>query len=208
MDASASVKAVLGEVIAMLNCPSDQSPRTRTDAADIDTAAVMGVTSYKGVAGANWGADFYPSDQNFSTSYRNIGTNGSYNGLERGDGIFWRGDARFGSLRLERITDGSSNTFMIGEDVPELIIWNAWAYSNGSTATCAIPPNTGVTIPPLGVADNEDWPNRYSFRSRHPGGLNFANADGSVRFVLETIPLQFYHALATISGADDVEPLE
>jgi prepilin-type processing-associated H-X9-DG protein len=208
MDANDSVKTALGTVIAMLSCPSDDSPRTRDDAADIDTDAIMGVTSYKGVAGANWGADFYPSDSNFSTAYRNVGTNGSYNGLERGDGIFWRGDIRFGSLRLDRITDGTSNTFMIGEDVPELILWNAWAYSNGSTATCAIPPNTGITIAPLGVADALDWPNRYSFRSRHPGGLNFANADGSVRFVLETIPLQIYYALATIGGGEPNEFLE
>jgi prepilin-type N-terminal cleavage/methylation domain-containing protein/prepilin-type processing-associated H-X9-DG protein len=205
MDANAKVKALLGTEIAMLACPSDQSPRTRTDAADIGGDAVMGVTSYKGVAGANWGADFYPGDQNFTTSYRNIGTNGSYNGLERGDGIFWRGDARFGSLRLERITDGTSNTLMIGEDIPELILWNAWAYSNGSTATCAIPLNMGVTIPPLGIGDDGDWPDRYSFRSRHPGGVNFANADGSVRFVVEFIPLQIYHALATISGAEPID---
>src|SRR5207302_10927365 len=122
--ANAGGEEVLAADLPVMNCPPDSSPRTRTDAADIGTAAVMGVTSYKGVAGANWGADYYPNDQDFSTSYRNIGTNGSYNGLERGDGIFWRGDIRYGSLRLERITDGLSNTFMIGEDVPELVIWN------------------------------------------------------------------------------------
>jgi prepilin-type N-terminal cleavage/methylation domain-containing protein len=205
MDASASVIEVLAMVVPMFTCPSDESPRTRTDDADVGAAAVMGVTSYKGVAGANWGADYYPTDADFSTSYRNVGTNGSFNGLERGDGIFWRGDIRSGSLRLTQISDGTSNTFMIGEDIPELILWNAWAYSNGSTATCAIPPNVGVTIPPLGTADNGDWPNRYSFRSRHPAGLNFANADGSVRFVTETVPLQIYQAMATINGGEDLE---
>jgi prepilin-type N-terminal cleavage/methylation domain-containing protein/prepilin-type processing-associated H-X9-DG protein len=195
-------KAVLATVLAILTCPSDDSPRTRLDAADIDTDAEMGVTSYKGVAGSNWGADFYPTDSDFATPYRNPGTNGSYNGLERGDGIFWRGDIRSGNLRIGHITDGASNTFMIGEDVSELILWNAWAYSNGATATCAIPPNVGVTIPPIGPDDNADWPSRYSFRSRHPAGLNFAYADGSVRFISETIPLQIYHAMGTISGGE------
>jgi prepilin-type N-terminal cleavage/methylation domain-containing protein/prepilin-type processing-associated H-X9-DG protein len=208
MDASASVKDVLAMVVPMFTCPSDDSPRTRDDAADIDAAAVMGVTSYKGVAGANWGADYYPSDADFSTLYRNVGTNGSFNGLERGDGIFWRGDIRSGNFRLTRITDGASNTFMIGEDIPELIVWNAWAYSNGSTATCAIPPNTGVTVPPIGPADNTDWPNRYSFRSRHAAGLNFAYADGSVHFVMETVPLQIYQAMATINGSEDIEVID
>jgi prepilin-type processing-associated H-X9-DG protein len=134
-----------------------------------------------------------------------MGANNSTNGLENGDGIFWRGDIRSGSLRLTRIGDGTSNTFMIGEDISELILWNAWAYSNGATATCAIPPNTGVTIPPIGTADDADWPNRYSFRSRHPGGLNFAYADASVRFVSETVPLQIYHAMATINGSETLE---
>jgi prepilin-type N-terminal cleavage/methylation domain-containing protein/prepilin-type processing-associated H-X9-DG protein len=205
MDANAMVIAVLAMDIPMIACPVDPSPRTRTDAADIGAAAVMGVTSYKGVAGANWGSDFYPADQPFATSYPNMGANNSTNGLENGDGIFWRGDIRSGSLRLTRIGDGTSNTFMIGEDISELILWNAWAYSNGATATCAIPPNTGVTIPPIGTADDADWPNRYSFRSRHPGGLNFAYADASVRFVSEAVPLQIYHAMATINGSETLE---
>jgi prepilin-type N-terminal cleavage/methylation domain-containing protein/prepilin-type processing-associated H-X9-DG protein len=205
MNANATVLAVLAMDLPTLTCPVDDSPRTRTDAADIGGAALMGVTSYKGVAGSNWGQDFYPNDSNFATSYPNVGANGSKNGLERGDGIFWRGDARYGSLRLVRISDGTSNTFMIGEDVSELILWNAWAYSNGSTATCSIPPNTGVTLPPLGTANRGDWPNRYAFRSRHPGGLNFAYADGSVRFVFEGVPLQIYHSMATINGSEALE---
>jgi hypothetical protein len=58
----------------------------------------------------------------------------------------------------------------------------------------------------LGTADNLNWPERYSFRSRHPGGLQFALADASVRFVSESIPLQTYRALATIKGAEVASP--
>jgi prepilin-type N-terminal cleavage/methylation domain-containing protein/prepilin-type processing-associated H-X9-DG protein len=204
MNASAAVLSIVAMPVPLLNCPSDNSARMRNNSADLG-GVLVAVTSYKGVAGANWGADFYPTDSNFSTSYRNIGTNGSYNGLERGDGIFWRGDIRTGKLRLSTITDGTSNTFMIGEDVPELIAWNAWAYSNGATATCAIPPNVGVSVGVLGTANWGDWPNRYSFRSRHPGGLNFALADGSVHFVAESVPLQIYRAMATIRGGEALE---
>jgi prepilin-type processing-associated H-X9-DG protein len=163
----------------------------------------VGVTSYKGVSGSNWGADRFPTDSDFSTPYRNLGANGSFNGLEKGDGFFWRADIRGGSLTLAAITDGLSNTYMIGEDVPEFIAWNAWAYPNGATGTCAIPPNVGITVPPLGAAAGfGQWPTRYSFRSRHPGGLQFALGDGSVRFVQDSIPLNLYRASATISGGE------
>jgi prepilin-type N-terminal cleavage/methylation domain-containing protein len=207
MNASSASLAVLAMTPPVLTCPSDTTtPRTRTNSADL-SGTLVAVTSYKGSAGSNWGADFYPTDSPVSTPYKNIGTNGSYNGLERGDGIFWRGDARFGKLRLLNIKDGTSNTFMIGEDVPELIDWNAWAYSNGATATCAIPLNTGITIGTgsgntLGTADWGNWPERYSFRSRHVGGASFALADGSVRFVSQDVPLQVYRAMGTINGGE------
>jgi len=109
-------------------------------------------------------------------------------------------------MRLAEITDGTSNTYMIGEDVPELIQWNAWAYTNGSTATCAIPPNVGITVgdPDTGKAGFGRWPTRYSFRSRHPSGVNFALADGSVRFVSNNIPLLLYRQMATRAGGEAV----
>src|SRR5262249_22350764 len=124
----------------------------------------------------------------------------SFNGLENGDGIFWRADVRKGNLTLLSILDGTSNTYMIGEDVPELIAWNAWAYPNGAIGTVAIPPNTGIAIPPLGTGGFGQWPTRYSFRSRHTGGLQFAMADGSVRVVRESIPLNLSRAFGTIAG--------
>jgi prepilin-type N-terminal cleavage/methylation domain-containing protein/prepilin-type processing-associated H-X9-DG protein len=192
--------------LKVLFCPSDRSARQRTTTENLENFLVA-VSNYHGVSGANWGGDYYPKDANFSTPYRHLGTNGSYNGLERGDGLFWRSDIRSGELKITSITDGTSNTLMIGEDVPELNAHNAWCYSNGANGTYAIPPNTGVTIPTgnppsLGPADFQNWPERYSFRSRHPGGLQFAYADGSVHFISDSIPLQTYRALATIKGGD------
>jgi prepilin-type N-terminal cleavage/methylation domain-containing protein/prepilin-type processing-associated H-X9-DG protein len=191
--------------LKVLTCPSDTTkPRVRTTSADLGGTPVA-VTSYKGVSGSNWGSDFYPTESDFSTPYRNQGANGSFNGLEKGDGIFWRADVRTAPMPLAAITDGLSNTYMVGEDVPEFIAWNAWAYPNGAVGTCAIPPNVGITVPPLGAAAGfGQWPTRYSFRSRHPGGLMFALADGSVRFVRDSIPLNSYRANASIAGGEVV----
>ncbi len=210
--AGSPTPSIIATDLKVLSCPSDHSPRIVNDHPDL-APNKYAVTNYKGVSGANWGTDYWPLNvqSNFATTYRHEGTNGSYNGLENGDGIFWRADIRKGDLRLTDISDGTSNTFMIGEDVPELNLWNAWSYANGANGTCAIRPNTGVTIPTgspssLGPADNGNWPDRYSFRSRHPGGLQFALADASVRFISETIPLQIYRQLATIKGGEAVSP--
>jgi prepilin-type processing-associated H-X9-DG protein len=58
--------------------------------------------------------------------------------------------------------------------------------------TCAIPPNArqadGQELP------DSDWANRHGFKSRHTGYVQFALADGSVRFVADTVPLGLYRA--------------
>jgi prepilin-type processing-associated H-X9-DG protein len=40
------------------------------------------------------------------------------------------------------------------------------------------------------------------FASLHPGGANFVFADGSVRFVRDTIDFRVYQALSTIQGGE------
>jgi prepilin-type N-terminal cleavage/methylation domain-containing protein/prepilin-type processing-associated H-X9-DG protein len=198
------IRAVLETVIPILTCPSDNTrPRVRNNSANLNGINAA-VTSYKGVSGANWGADRYPAESTFATQYSNPSVDGSFNGLENGDGLFWRADMRKGTMRLAEISDGTSNTFMIGEDVPEMIRWNEWAHPNGANGTCAIPPQTGITIgdPNLGAADFAKWPTRYSFRSRHPSGLHFALADGSVRFVANNVPLLVYRQMATRAGGE------
>ncbi len=173
-------------------CPSDdaagQSPSTtRYDVNGLP----LGLTNYQGVAGSNWAWGSFP----------NVGPSGNNNGLDAGDGIFYRTDSNF-KKRLTGITDGTSNTFMVGEDIPSLNNWCDWVHSNHAVATCAIPPNNALQPGQPGYNDPTDWTNVYSFRSRHTGGLQFAYADGAVRFCSESISLATYHALATIRGSD------
>jgi len=98
------------------------------------------------------------------------------------------------------IRDGTSNTFMIGEDVPATNEWASWPYANNSQGTCAIPPN--IRRPDGSHYPAWNWQNNESFRSLHAGGLHFACADGSVHFIHDTIALPVYRALATIHGGE------
>ncbi len=185
-------------------CPSDPASAAgpRPDAADIGEHVAgpisppyipAGQTNYKGVSGSNWMWG--------DTRWHKKGTNGSWDGLTYGDGIFYRSDS-LSPKRLASLRDGTSTTFMIGEDVPDHNLWCSWPYANNAVGTCAIAPNArasdGSTYSP------RDWPNVYSFRSRHPGGLNFAHADGSVRFLNDSIDLKVYRAMATIRSGETI----
>ncbi len=179
-------------------CPSDTTinGQPRTDQADT-TGPPVGQTNYKGVCGNNWE---WGNWQNFP--------NGNGNGLDQGNGIFYRtdgvpGTSGHGPLTMVAITDGTSNTFLAGEDVPMYNAWCDWTFFNHATGTCAIPLNYG--LPPNIDSNGEyDWPNLYSFRSRHTNGANFAMADGSVQFISQSINTQLYGYLATYSGGETV----
>jgi prepilin-type N-terminal cleavage/methylation domain-containing protein len=174
--------------IRLFLCPSDGAePNPSLNRRNLEGTPV-GLTNYKGVSGSNWcWGDYY-----------NAGPSGQCDGRAQGDGIFYREDAKR-RLRLIDITDGLSSTFMIGEDLPALNTHCSWPYANNAVGTCAIPPNTGLVKPTYSITN---WHYLYSFRSRHPGGLQFANADGSVRLVSESIPRSVYRGLSTIAGGE------
>jgi prepilin-type N-terminal cleavage/methylation domain-containing protein/prepilin-type processing-associated H-X9-DG protein len=175
-------------------CPSDNtiSGAPRTDQWNLAPRPI-GQTNYKGVIGSTW---IYSNEARWNNQ-----PPGTPDGLEYGNGLFYR-NAFQKKRRFADAIDGLSNTFLIGEDVPEKNRHCSWPYANGSTGTCSIGPNSkrldGSEYSP------DDWPNVYSFRSRHPGGLQFALADGSVHFISDGIALTLYRALASADGGEAV----
>ncbi len=103
--------------------------------------------------------------------------------------------------RIAEVTDGLSNTFLLGErrlpdKSPEGWMWwyDSWLGSSLFNTQAPINPWRVVsqaagapTGPPPGGPGFEDFAFIDSASSRHPGGANFAMADGSVRFLKETI---------------------
>ena len=102
----------------------------------------------------------------------------------------------------------ASNTFMVGEDVPRFNTHCDWVFFNHATGTTAIPLNSAMQAGQPGFNSPGDWPNVYSFRSRHTQGANFLLGDGGVRFVRQSIDLNTYRALATRAGGDVGGPLQ
>jgi prepilin-type N-terminal cleavage/methylation domain-containing protein/prepilin-type processing-associated H-X9-DG protein len=198
-------QAGIATVIPLLLCPSDggEPNNPATDWANIPGIS-MGLTNYKGCSGSNWG---FNTSGTFTTAFPvadpSLGPspNPAEDGLDHGNGVFYRTDGNR-PLRLPGITDGTSNTFLIGEDLHSFDKHcGGWAYPNYVNSTCAIPLNYAD---PGGTY--ADWPNRYSFHSKHTNGANFCFADGGVRFVSDGINLATYRALATIRGGEVIDP--
>src|SRR5262249_56257740 len=96
------------------------------------------------------------------------------------DGIFFRGDI-IRKLPLTQITDGTSNTFLIGEDIPHLNCWSAWPYANDAISTCAIPPNINLDqrygiCDAAPVTSHFAWAHTFGCKSGHPRALQCRHA--------------------------------
>jgi prepilin-type N-terminal cleavage/methylation domain-containing protein/prepilin-type processing-associated H-X9-DG protein len=117
------------------------------------------------------------------------------NGDDDNDGIFESGNNL--TIGMKDITDGTSNTIMVGERASPKGFWaGVWV---GQELTCTGLTNVwclaGKTEYQMNTGKHRDAPSSttatdqplLAFSSQHPGGANFTLADGSVRFISQTI---------------------
>jgi prepilin-type N-terminal cleavage/methylation domain-containing protein/prepilin-type processing-associated H-X9-DG protein len=111
-------------------------------------------------------------------------------------------------VRLIDCTDGTSNTFLVGE-----MAWNAanrfrpWTRGWGggdsdSAAGSGLNINQAVSTLNLTPYENANNFNDVSFGSQHTGGTNFCHADGSVHFIVTSIDMNTYLSLASRNGGE------
>lgn len=108
------------------------------------------------------------------------------------------------SAAFRDITDGLSNTYLLGECVGAFSHWQNWGSTSFSSTAWPINHRNrdlmnGVIGPTV-----THWDHNIAFRSFHPGGANFLMCDGSVRFLPETIDGVNYRAGASRSGGEVV----
>ena len=116
------------------------------------------------------------------------------------------------------ISDGASNTFILGErDGAELTDDRdsgegnltrgaaTWAGSDRvswmNQCLGATDMRPDFTLNSLVGTRQTRW---YPFASQHPGGANFATADGSTRFISDFVAGSVYEAYGTKAGGEDV----
>ena len=148
-----------------------------------------------------------------------LGVNGTGSG--HNDGILFH----WSKVRIADITDGTSNTLMVGERPPSADLSFGWWFAGdgvdergtgdgtlGATETNYYNyvhghntnPATCQGAPVYGFAPgniNEDC-DQVHFWSLHAGGGNFLLADGSVRFVTYGLDPNTFRALCTRDGGE------
>jgi prepilin-type N-terminal cleavage/methylation domain-containing protein len=109
-------------------------------------------------------------------------------------------------VRIVDVTDGTSNTFLVGElHVPtvsrKLFPFNGPAYYGRQLTNFARIGGPGI---PIAKGDNDQRANHFSFGSAHEGVCHFAMADGRVRSISSSINVD---TLARLSNRKDGNPI-
>lgn len=176
---------------------------------DFPSTPILGITNHN--YAVNWGNTAF----NYTTpGVDEQGQMQTYNGVTFGGAPFTQGRA----FKLTDILDGTSNTLMAAEVIQgqgsDLRGFTWWGHAAPFMAF--IGPNssspdiiyssgycqaTNPLNPPC-IAMGTDRVCLMGARSRHPGGVNVALCDGTVRFISNSILLATWRAMSTSRGSE------
>lgn len=136
-----------------------------------------------------------------------IGLNGMFSPSVSPAGQIFYSNAK--AKNFDDIIDGSSNTIILGELSRAPNPQNGYAPNTSSWLYGALfDSNSGVIVGTNcnktvanvvnGNGTMSNWLNCHANGSNHPGGCQFGNADGSARFVSDTIDFQVLESVSTV----------
>jgi prepilin-type N-terminal cleavage/methylation domain-containing protein len=201
-----SVPALMKTQLPIIQCPSDPSVKELSDKQYQWSGCQVATTSYKGVVDDTFigqaEGSIFGNDQSMYPSGKTYSVDPTVRDCHRGTrcrGIFYR-NSWLKPVKIAMVTDGTSKTLMIGEDVPEFNYHSTAFYSNGDTCSCNAPLNNGFNQPADTFA--LAWWDAQGFRSRHPGGVHFCLADGSTRFIAQNVDSDLFRTSCTRNGGE------
>ena len=165
----------------------------------------------------NWGNSHYWQDEAGRANGPNPWTANTPAGAVSFGGAPFKGNKSTG---LQEMTDGSSNTLLVGEVIVGMNDdshydhrgdifnddYNCAMFMAYTTPNSKIPDQLAYCVPPTVIANNPvcntSDPKFNASRSRHSGGVNVVFGDGSARFIKESISLNVWRALSTPNGGE------
>lgn len=181
----ANARTINGIGLSVLWCPSDPSVAEPKISTSYWEAHNFNYSSYGGNMGK---LPAFPNCRVGVADHVDVGSSTYNTILSQFDGIFNMNRV----VRIAEITDGTSNTFMVGERAYGKINDPGWMWWTTGVVVddldCALYPIN----PQNKLQDNASgaWAANawfLSYTSFHPGGANFLYCDGSVHFLKESI---------------------
>ena len=205
-----AIRDIVTMQLPILSCPSDASAVPSEDQWywGLRDPVLTGTTSYRGNVGdtmlstdSNPCSKSYDSPMFLATADAPATGSLDVHNTMSNNGIFQR-TSIWEPIKLRMVTDGTSNTFMIGEGVVSQDFHSAAFFSDGDWATCGIPLNFFLHNADANEIKYTFWYKERGFKSLHPGGVQFVMVDGSVHFIQESIDTLTYRALSTRDGGE------
>jgi prepilin-type N-terminal cleavage/methylation domain-containing protein len=143
-----------------------------------------------------------------TTNFPHVTTPTGHGGFST-SGVLYRNS----STKLGELTDGTSNTMIVGEiSWEEANCYRSWGRgASGNTIGSCKNAEFGIGVKPY-IATNAQPAtpnfNSVSFGSQHTGGAQFAVGDGSVRFVSQSIDMATYWGSLTRNGGEVLQSQE
>ena len=134
--AAPDVRAFVSQEPPFLTCPSDTSATITTDCWYWDDTPVA-VTNYKGSIGSTGMSD---GNNKMDTVPPGFGLTPDCHNSAETNGLFGR-NTSVRPIELKHVTDGQSNTIMVGENVISQDYHSMAYFADGDFATCGIPLN-------------------------------------------------------------------